>query len=169
MASFHVTVSDSVFPNLDPARQVLATIGAELQMADSPTPEGIVRGGRVRRRPARHLREDHGRDDPADAEVPDHLALRDRRGQRRHRRGDRRGHRRHQGAGLLHRRSLRSRDGAAAGARPQDPVIECAHAQRAMGDESGRADSSTCAAACLASPGSAEFRSSWRRRRRRSA
>jgi D-3-phosphoglycerate dehydrogenase len=42
MASFHVTVSDSVFPNLDPARQVLATIGAELRMADSPTPDGIV-------------------------------------------------------------------------------------------------------------------------------
>jgi D-3-phosphoglycerate dehydrogenase / 2-oxoglutarate reductase len=42
MASFHVAVSDSVFPNLDPARQVLATIGAELRMADSPTPEGIV-------------------------------------------------------------------------------------------------------------------------------
>jgi D-3-phosphoglycerate dehydrogenase / 2-oxoglutarate reductase len=42
MPSFHVTVSDSVFPNLDPARQVLATIGAELRMADSPTPEGIV-------------------------------------------------------------------------------------------------------------------------------
>ena len=42
MGSFHVTVSDSVFPNLDPARQVLATIGAELRTADSPTPEGIV-------------------------------------------------------------------------------------------------------------------------------
>jgi D-3-phosphoglycerate dehydrogenase / 2-oxoglutarate reductase len=42
MASYHVTVSDSVFPNLDPARQVLATIGAELRMADTPTPEGIV-------------------------------------------------------------------------------------------------------------------------------
>ena len=42
MASFHVTVSDSVFPTLDPARQVLATIGAELRMADTPTPEGIV-------------------------------------------------------------------------------------------------------------------------------
>src|SRR6476619_3150462 len=42
MASFHLTVSDSVFPNLEPARQVLATIGAELRMADSPTPEGIV-------------------------------------------------------------------------------------------------------------------------------
>jgi len=42
MPSFHVTVSDSVFPNLDPARQVLATIGAELRMADTPTPDGIV-------------------------------------------------------------------------------------------------------------------------------
>jgi D-3-phosphoglycerate dehydrogenase len=42
MPSFHVTVSDSVFPNLDPARQVLSSIGAELCMADSPTPEGIV-------------------------------------------------------------------------------------------------------------------------------
>src|SRR5262245_56463222 len=42
MASFNVTVSDSVFPSLDPARQVLAAIGAELRMADSPTPEGIV-------------------------------------------------------------------------------------------------------------------------------
>jgi D-3-phosphoglycerate dehydrogenase len=42
MPSFHVTVSDSVFPNLDPARQVLSSIGAELRMADSPTPDGIV-------------------------------------------------------------------------------------------------------------------------------
>jgi D-3-phosphoglycerate dehydrogenase len=42
MPSFHVTVSDSVFPNLDPARRVLSSIGAELCMADSPTPEGIV-------------------------------------------------------------------------------------------------------------------------------
>jgi D-3-phosphoglycerate dehydrogenase / 2-oxoglutarate reductase len=42
MPSFHITVSDSVFPNLDPARQVLSTIGAELRMADSPTPDGIV-------------------------------------------------------------------------------------------------------------------------------
>jgi D-3-phosphoglycerate dehydrogenase len=42
MPSFHVTVSDSVFPNLDPARQVLSSIGAELRMADAPTPEGIV-------------------------------------------------------------------------------------------------------------------------------
>jgi D-3-phosphoglycerate dehydrogenase len=38
-----VAVSDSVFPNLDPARQVLSSIGAELRMADEPTPDAIVR------------------------------------------------------------------------------------------------------------------------------
>jgi D-3-phosphoglycerate dehydrogenase / 2-oxoglutarate reductase len=37
-----VVVSDSVFPNLDPAREVLAAIGAELQVATEPTPEAIV-------------------------------------------------------------------------------------------------------------------------------
>ena len=42
MASFHVAVSDSVFPNLDPARQVLAAIGAELRLADGTTPDDIV-------------------------------------------------------------------------------------------------------------------------------
>jgi D-3-phosphoglycerate dehydrogenase / 2-oxoglutarate reductase len=39
-----VVVSDSVFPNLDPAREVLSAIGAELRMAEEPTPEAIVRG-----------------------------------------------------------------------------------------------------------------------------
>lgn len=43
MPSHLVVVSDSVFPNLDPAREVLSTIGAELQMASAPTPEAIVR------------------------------------------------------------------------------------------------------------------------------
>ena len=38
-----VVVSDSVFPNLDPARAVLSAIGAELQVAQEPTPEAIVR------------------------------------------------------------------------------------------------------------------------------
>ena len=38
-----VAVSDSVFPNLEPAREVLASIGAELQMANEPTPDAIVR------------------------------------------------------------------------------------------------------------------------------
>jgi D-3-phosphoglycerate dehydrogenase len=45
MPSLLVVVSDSVFPNLDPARQVLSAIGARLQMADAPTPEAIVRAG----------------------------------------------------------------------------------------------------------------------------
>lgn len=38
-----VGVSDSVFPNLDPAREVLSKIGAELQLASEPTPEAILR------------------------------------------------------------------------------------------------------------------------------
>lgn len=37
-----IAVSDSVFPNLDPVREVLSQIGAELQMAASPTPEAIM-------------------------------------------------------------------------------------------------------------------------------
>src|SRR5438477_540593 len=43
MASHLVVVSDSVFPNLDPARNLLSAIGAELQVAREPTPEAIVR------------------------------------------------------------------------------------------------------------------------------
>ena len=43
MPSHLVVVSDSVFPNLDPAREVLSAIGAQLQMASEPTPEAIVR------------------------------------------------------------------------------------------------------------------------------
>ena len=38
-----VAVADSVFPNLDPARAVLAEIGATLELATEPTPEAIVR------------------------------------------------------------------------------------------------------------------------------
>ena len=43
MASPVVAVSDSVFPNLDPARDVLSRIGAELRPAAEPTAEGILR------------------------------------------------------------------------------------------------------------------------------
>src|SRR5580700_9636365 len=43
MAQFQVAVSDSVFPNLDPARAVLSKIGAELRLADQPNPEAILR------------------------------------------------------------------------------------------------------------------------------
>ena len=38
-----VAVSDSVFPNLNPAREVLSRIGADLQMAPENTPEAIMR------------------------------------------------------------------------------------------------------------------------------
>ena len=37
-----VAVTDSVFPNLDPASAVLANIGAELSLAKEPTPEAIL-------------------------------------------------------------------------------------------------------------------------------
>ena len=37
-----VAVTDSVFPNLDPARKVLSQIGAELRLAAEPTPEAIL-------------------------------------------------------------------------------------------------------------------------------
>ena len=43
MSAYLVVVSDSVFPTLDPARAVLSAIGAELQVAQEPTPEAIVR------------------------------------------------------------------------------------------------------------------------------
>jgi D-3-phosphoglycerate dehydrogenase / 2-oxoglutarate reductase len=41
-----VAVSDSVFPNLDPARAVLSRIGAELHLADEPNAEAILRVAR---------------------------------------------------------------------------------------------------------------------------
>jgi D-3-phosphoglycerate dehydrogenase len=43
MAQFQVAVSDIVFPNLDRARAVLYTIGAELRLAEEPKPEAILR------------------------------------------------------------------------------------------------------------------------------
>jgi D-3-phosphoglycerate dehydrogenase len=42
MANPLVAVSDSVFPNLNPARDVLAKIGAQLQQASAVTPEAIL-------------------------------------------------------------------------------------------------------------------------------
>src|SRR5215831_3549596 len=38
-----VAVADSVFPNLDTAREVLGSIGAELQLASQATPEAILK------------------------------------------------------------------------------------------------------------------------------
>jgi D-3-phosphoglycerate dehydrogenase / 2-oxoglutarate reductase len=43
MPSLLVGVSDSVFPNLNPAREVLSKIGADVQLAAEPTPETILR------------------------------------------------------------------------------------------------------------------------------
>ena len=41
--SYTVAVADSVFPNLDPAREVLSRVGAELTLAPEATPEAILR------------------------------------------------------------------------------------------------------------------------------
>ena len=43
MATYLVAVADSVFPNLDPAREVLSTIGAELQLASDASPEAVLK------------------------------------------------------------------------------------------------------------------------------
>lgn len=42
MSSLRVAVADSVFPNLDPAKEVLSSINAELSLAAQPTPAAIV-------------------------------------------------------------------------------------------------------------------------------
>jgi D-3-phosphoglycerate dehydrogenase len=41
-----VAVADSVFPNLDPTREVLARVGAELLLAERPTPDAIMQVAR---------------------------------------------------------------------------------------------------------------------------
>src|SRR5262249_24714340 len=43
MSTFLVAVADSVFPKLDPAREVLSKIDADLQLASEPTPEGVLK------------------------------------------------------------------------------------------------------------------------------
>jgi D-3-phosphoglycerate dehydrogenase len=42
MSTFRVAVADSVFPNLEPAEKVLASIDATLDLSPAPTPEAIV-------------------------------------------------------------------------------------------------------------------------------
>ncbi len=42
MPSFRVAVADSVFPNLNPATEVLASIGATVELASAATPEAIL-------------------------------------------------------------------------------------------------------------------------------
>jgi len=46
MSQLIVAVADSVFPNLDPAGEVLSKIGAELRLAEKPTPEDILQVAR---------------------------------------------------------------------------------------------------------------------------
>lgn len=46
MAQLQVAVSDSVFPNLDPALAVLSGIGAQLRLAEEPNSEAILRVAR---------------------------------------------------------------------------------------------------------------------------
>jgi len=46
MAAKLIAVTDSVFPSLDPAQNVLAQIGGELHLAKAPTPEAILEVGR---------------------------------------------------------------------------------------------------------------------------
>ena len=41
--AYKVAVADSVFPNLDPAKEVLKKIGAELELASEPKPEAIMK------------------------------------------------------------------------------------------------------------------------------
>ena len=41
--SYLVAVADSVFPNLDPATQVLSAIGARLELAADPSPESVMK------------------------------------------------------------------------------------------------------------------------------
>ena len=43
MSIFLVAVADSVFPNLDPAREVLSSIGAELTLASDSSPEAVLK------------------------------------------------------------------------------------------------------------------------------
>lgn len=42
-----VVVTDSVFPNLEPAERVLSQLGAELRLATKPTPDAIVQVARA--------------------------------------------------------------------------------------------------------------------------
>src|SRR5258705_2470721 len=42
-AKYFVAVADSVFPNLDPAKEVLSAIGAELQLAADSSPESVMK------------------------------------------------------------------------------------------------------------------------------
>ena len=143
MAPAFVAVADSVFPSLDPARAVLATIGADMELAAQPTPEAILKiaaGADALLVTYAKITADMIATDDERCRIISRFGIGvDNVDLARPRPA---GHRRHEGARLLHRRSLRSCDGAAAVAGPQDPVVERAGARGPMGDEGGRADSS---------------------------
>lgn len=46
MATPKVALTDTVFPSLDPARKILGTLGATLQVAKAPTKDGILEAAR---------------------------------------------------------------------------------------------------------------------------
>ena len=48
MSAKLVAVTDTVFPNLDPARAVLSKIDAEVRVAKEPTPDAILEVARAR-------------------------------------------------------------------------------------------------------------------------
>ncbi len=128
-----IAVTDSPFPNLDAARAAVSKIGGELQASEGGHSGSDSRSRQGRRRHSYHLRQSHHRSGSGADQVPDHRALRHRRGQRRYRHGHQQGNRGHEGSRLLHRRSFGSRHGAAAGRRAQDSVFEQAGAGRAIG------------------------------------
>ena len=74
MSRLLIAVADSVFPNLDLAREVLSAIGADVQLAPDPTPEAILRTAAL----ADGLLVTYAKitaDSCADAAVPCHLAF----------------------------------------------------------------------------------------------
>ncbi len=137
-----VAVTDSVFPNLEPAREVLAKIGAEIRLAKEPKPDAILEVARdadavlttyakVTAEMIPQLKRCRiiGRFGIGVDNVDIPAATQ-------------RGHRCHPRPGLLPGRSFRSHHGAAAGAGSQDPVVECAHRKRDVGNARGGSHSS---------------------------
>ena len=91
MAAFHwLPFPTSVFPNLDHGPRGACRRSARIcSCAAEPKPEAILRVARDADALLATYAKDHGGDDPADDALPDHLALWNRRRQRRYRRGHR--------------------------------------------------------------------------------
>ena len=86
-----IAVTDSPFPNLDLARAAVAKIGGELVQAKTGTPEAIMEVARDADAVLTTYAKVTTEVVQAADEVPDHLALRHRRGQRGYRHGDQKG------------------------------------------------------------------------------